>query len=290
MTHGTFWTRWRNGVGWMWVNEPYQAYLPHRETDWVMNLETRDRYHAKQGRSTARVILHAAGARGARPLSLYLKRHYQLPLRERMLALVDPSGPHTPAAAEWRHLERVRSLGVRVPEVVAVGGRTGPRGRLQSFLMIAELTASEPLNELLPTLPPIVGQARFEVLKRGLAAEMARITATLHNAGVFHSDLYLCHFFMDQAHVVSPTDPPTLALIDLHRAVEPRLGRFWKRWKDLGQLLYSTIELDCVTDRDRLRFLVHYGRLAGIRRQRLLARMVKFRAARYLAHNQKGGS
>lgn len=290
MNHGSLWTRWRQGVGWMWVDDLYKPYLPARETEWVMRLETRDRFHAKQGRSTARVVLHAAGSREPRPLSVYLKRHYELSLRQRILALFDPAGPHTPATAEWRKLERVRALGVRVPEVVAAGGRTGPKGALQSFLMIAELAASEPLNELLPTLAPILDQNHLERLKRGIAAEMARITATLHNAGVFHSDLYLCHFFLEKAAVHSPTERPPLALIDLHRAVEPRLWRFWKRWKDLGQLLYSTTDVAGLSDRDRLRFLCHYRRLTGIRGVRFLARMVQLRAARYQAHNQKGGS
>ena len=95
------------------------------------------------------------------------------------------------------HLERVRNLGINVPEVVAAGERIGPRAGLQSFLMIAELTGSTALNELLPRLAARLDRAGFAVLKRRVVNEMARITATLHRACVFHKDLYLCHFFLD---------------------------------------------------------------------------------------------
>ncbi len=287
MNHGSLWTRWRAGVSWMWVAPPFESYLRDRDQAAVMNLETRDRYHAKQGRSTARVVLRSDRPDSRGPLAVYLKRHYRLSTRERMLALFDPAGPHTPAAAERRNLERAAALGVPVPEVVAAGGRTGPRGRLESFLMIAELRSSAALNEILPTLVTHMGKSRFDKLKRALARELARITATLHSAGMFHSDLYLCHFFLERAGEGDPSDRPRLALIDLHRAVEPRFGRFWRRWKDLGQLLYSTHEVACVGDRDRLRFLVHYRRMTGVRGARFLAMLVQFRAARYEGHNQK---
>ena len=54
-------------------------------------------------------------------LSVFLKRHYHLPWPSRLAALVRPGGRHTPASAEWAHLERARGLGIAVPEVVAVG-------------------------------------------------------------------------------------------------------------------------------------------------------------------------
>jgi heptose I phosphotransferase len=78
-----------------------------------------------------------------------------------------------------------------------------------------------------------------------------------------------------------------IVLIDLHRLAEHRLWSDWWRWKDLGQLLFSTEGVDGIIDRDRLRFWKRYRRLVGIKRSRWQARMIRFRAARYLAHNRK---
>ncbi len=78
-----------------------------------------------------------------------------------------------------------------------------------------------------------------------------------------------------------------LSLIDLHRLKEHRLWPDWWRWKDLGQLLFSTYGVDGITDRDRLRFWRIYRRRVGIRRPRWHARMIRLRAARYLEHNRK---
>jgi heptose I phosphotransferase len=252
----------------------------------VMNIQTSDRFHAKQGRSTARVILHQSGS----PLPVYLKRHFQLPWKTRLAALLQPAGRHSPATAEWSHIERVRSLGISVPEVVAAGERIGPKAALQSFLMVAELTQSTALNELLPRLVASLDHQAFALLKRRVVSEMARITARLHNAHVFHKDLYLCHFFLDHdfGTATADTQSPHLTLIDLHRLEEHRYGSDWWRWKDLGQLLFSTEGVPGISARDRLRFWTLYCRHSRINRPALHALMTRLRAARYREHNRKG--
>jgi hypothetical protein len=283
VSFGSLKTRWVHGVNWTWINENYRAQLPVDLAATVMDLESRDRFHAKQGRSTARVVLHAAD----RPLPVYLKRHFRLPLTERMAALLDPAGRHSPAAAEWVHLERARELGIRVPDVVAAGERIGPRTGLQSFLMIAELTGSTALNELLPLLAARLDRSGFALLKRRVVKEIARITATLHRACVFHKDLYLCHFFLDPNGDDSGSSAPKLTLIDLHRLEHHRLLADWWRWKDLAQLLYSTDGVVGITPRDRARFWKCYCRLAGIKRPALDAWVIRLRTARYRDHNRK---
>ncbi len=283
MSYGSLRKRWVHGVDWTWINQSYRAQLPEDLAATVMDLESGDRFHAKQGRSTARVVLHQAG----RPLAVYLKRHFHLPWPSRVAALFDPAGRHSPAAAEMAHLERVRALGINVPDVVAAGERIGPHARLQSFLMIAELTGCHALNEIVPGLAARLDVAAFAALKQRIITEMARITATLHRARVFHKDLYLCHFFLG-SHSDLPASPHLeVSLIDLHRLKEHRLWPDWWRWKDLGQLLYSTDGVAGISGRDCLRFWVAYCRLAGVTRRGLCARMVRLRAARYRGHNRK---
>jgi len=283
VSYGSLCQRWFSGVSWTWINEEYRTRLPEDLCASVMTLESRDRFHAKQGRSTARVVL----VRADRPLAVYLKRHFRLPWPARLAALFDPGGKHSPAAAEWAHLERARVLGINVPEVVAAGERIGPYAHFRSFLMIAELSGCEAVNESLPRLAAQLDAETFHTLKRQLIAEMARITATLHAARIFHKDLYLCHFFHDADRIGQYRRVPHISLIDLHRLTEHRLWPDWWRWKDLGQLLFSTYGVDGITDRDRLRFWSSYRRRVGIHRPSWHARMVRLRAARYLEHNRK---
>jgi heptose I phosphotransferase len=264
----------------MWLAKRYCAALPADFDATVMTLESRDRLHVKQGRSTARVVFHSAEG----PLPVYLKRHYRLPWPARLAALVDPEGHHSPGSAEWVHLERVRRLGIRVPEAVAVGERIGPWGALQSFLMIAELTGAQPLHEALPALVACQDRASFLQWKRALVVEMATIAATLHRERLFHKDLYLCHFFLDMGRLDQVGS--RLTLIDLHRLGEYRFLTDRWRWKDLGQLLYSTEGVAGIGDRDRLRFWSHYCRQLAPRWPRWQLAMIRRKAERYRGHNR----
>lgn len=283
MSHGSLLDRLIRGTRWVWLSEDYRAALPDDLGERAMALESSDRYHAKQGRSTARVRFDSPWG----PLSVYLKRHDRLPWPSRIAAVLNPAGRHTPASAEWSHLNRARMLGVAVPDAVAAGERIGPWGGLQSFLMVAELVGSRELNEVLPGLAASLEPREFARLKRELVREMAGIAAALHNARVFHKDFYLCHFFMDLSERSRPGR--RLTLIDLHRLREHKLTFPRWRWKDLGQLLFSTFGVAGIDDRDRLRFWRHYRRLTGLRLEHWQRRMVILKAERYRAHNRPGG-
>jgi heptose I phosphotransferase len=268
------------GTRWVWLADRYRAALPADLDANVMQIESTDRLHAKQGRSTARVRFDSPGG----PLTVYLKRHLQLPWLARVAALVSPAGRHTPASAEWAHLEQARSLGIAVPDVVAAGERIGPWGTLQSFLMVAELTGCRELNEALPVLAERMAPTRFARLKREIIGEMAAITARLHRANLFHKDLYLCHFFVA---IPVPEGPgPRLTLIDLHRLGEHRMTAFRWRHKDLAQLLYSTYGVEQVDERDRLRFWKHYRKQMKLRFEGLQRAAIRAKAERYLTHNR----
>lgn len=278
---GSLLRRLTRGTRWTWISDDYRAALPPDLDATVMAIESADRLHAKQGRSTARVRFDSPWG----PLSVYLKRHYRLPWRDRLKALLDPDGRHTPGGSELAHLERARSLGISVPDPVAAGERIGPWGTLQSFLMVAELTGSRELNEILPDLIGAMGPREFVRYKRELIAEMAAIAARLHGARAFHKDFYLCHFFLDPGE----TRPGhRLTLIDLHRLAEHRLTAFRWRWKDLAQLLYSTFEVEGIDDRDRLRFWMRYRRASGLRFPRWQRRRILAKADRYRSHNAGG--
>ena len=286
MKYGSLWQRWTRGVRWTWVNDRYRDSLPANFDAGLMALDAPDRLHVKQGRSTARVVFHPP-SHGGGALSVYLKRQYRLSFVSGLAATLDPSGRHSPAATEWTHLETSRALGIPVPDVVATGEQIGPRGRLTSYLMVAELTGCEPLHEAIPRLAARLDAPAFAVLKRRMIGEMARIAATLHAARLFHKDLYLCHFFLDVDRLDRDGRTIRLVLIDLHRLSSRRIGSDWLRWKDLGQLLFSTFGVEGIDDRDRVRFWRLYLRRCPVALAAWQARVVRFRAARYRAHNRK---
>src|SRR5262249_926059 len=90
----------------------------------IMQAIVTDRLHAKQGRTIARWTLGT----DERRLVVYLKRHYRLPWRHGLLALLWPEGSWSPAMQEWEHLEWARAA--RLPVPGAVAGRRRVHGAL----------------------------------------------------------------------------------------------------------------------------------------------------------------
>lgn len=258
--------------------------------DWperIMDVAVTDRFHAKQGRSTGRLILEANGSR----LTVYLKRHYQLSWWRGLIATLWPRAGWSPGFQEWNRLEWARAQGMPVPATVAAAEYIGPWGRLQSVLAIEELADMLPVHEAIPLAADRLPADAFRRWKQGLAEEMARLTRALHTRRWFHKDLYLCHFYIPREDIVQLPAAwrGRLHLIDLHRLQHhPWTWLLWQV-KDLAQLLYSS-EVVGVNARDRLRFWSGY--LYGDRSNRLahwLRYAVLLKWRRYRSHNRKRG-
>ena len=281
----SLWTRLWRGVARVKERPDWSEFAG---TDWVeriMEVIVTDDFHAKQGRSTGRWVLHENGKR----LSVYLKRHYRLPWWQGILAALFPNRGWSPALQEWEHLEWAREHGFPVPAQVAAGEYIGPWGKLRSFLAIEELADMSPLHEAIPLAAEKLESHTFLRWKRGLVREVARLTRELHKRSVFHKDLYLCHFFIPRADLsLTPAEwRGRVHVIDLHRM--GRHGLTWPIWqlKDLAQLLYSS-SVAGLTARDRVRFWRAY--LGPKRRSlwnRLMARLIRFKGRRYERHNAK---
>jgi len=251
----------------------------------IMEVDVTDSYHAKQGRSTGRLILDRDGRR----LSVFLKRHYRLPFWQGLLAALWPGRGWSPAVQEWERLEWARRQGMPVPATVAAGESIGPWGRLQSFLAVEELTGMVPLHRAIPAAATRLAPEAWARWKRGLVIELARLARDLHGRRWFHKDLYLCHFFVPEGDLerVPGAWRGRVHVIDLHRlAHHPRSWRLWQV-KDLAELLYSS-ELPGVTARDRVRFWHHYlGEEGGSRAGQWLRGLVLWKWQRYRRHNEK---
>lgn len=223
--------------------------------DWeerIMAEEVADRFHAKQGRSIGRWTLTSDNGSS---LVVYLKRHYVLPRRHGLLAALFPRRAWSPGLQEWDHLAWAKAAGLPVPRAVAVGELRGPWGRLQSVLAVEELTGMLPLHEAVPLAEQRLSAPEFMDWKRGLIAEMARLSRELHRRRAFHKDLYLCHFYIAESDTALTPSAwmDRVVMIDFHRMGLHRWTWPWWVVKDLAQLLYSS-DVPGVTVRDRLRF------------------------------------
>ena len=290
----SFWQRLTRGWQQLHARPDWEQFAGRDWAGRIMQIGVTNDFHAKQGRSTGRWVMTAP--EGGR-LVVYLKRHYRLPFWHGWLATLRPGGDWSPAMQEYRHLEWARKQGVPVPATVAAGEFIGPWGKLSSFLVVEELTDMLPLHQAVPLAAARLPADVFRRWKRGLAAEMARLSRLLHDRRHFHKDLYLCHFFIHRddtgrlpmaAHDgVAHAWRGKVVLIDLHRLTHHPWTWWWWLLKDLAQLLYSS-EVEGVDVRDQLAFWKHYRGPAGRgNASRWLRLLVLMRWGRYRSHNSR---
>jgi heptose I phosphotransferase len=282
----TFWRRLLHGVRRVHASPEMAQVAGPNWADRIMDVAVTDRLHVKQGRSIGRLVLTSEG----RSLAVYLKRHYRLPRRHGLLALISPGAGRSPALQEWQHLRWAREHGLPVPDAVAGGEFIGPWGRLQSFLAVRELTGMLPLHQAIPAASARLDAVAFRRWKRGLAAELARLAAELHRRRHFHKDLYLCHFYIAEEDTTRLPDwRGRVQLIDLHRLGHHRWT--WPLWlaKDLAQLWYSS-GIAGVDVRDRVAFWRAYRKanptaaaFPGLRA------LIRAKAWSYRRHGTRGG-
>ena len=127
-----------------------------------------------------------------------------------------------------------------------------------------------------------------KLIEAGLAFDKilkstAELTAQLHNTGLHHRDLYLCHF-------MTKTDGPNIELkiIDAARVRElPRILTR-SRWiiKDLSQFWYSTTQLP-IADEQRNNWLAEYQKRTGITNFEKLRTAVTKKSNSIARHDQR---
>lgn len=284
----SWWRRWTSPTRRLRARADWSSFAGDDWASDILGTQVTDDFHAKQGRSTGRLVLKNAGAE----LAVYLKRHYRLPWWRGLLATLWPQGDWSPALQEYRHLQWALREGLPVPRIVAAGEYLRPVGNLQSFLAIEELKGMLALHQAIPRAARQLQPGMFRQWKAGLARELARLTRFLHQRHYFHKDLYLCHFYIPHVDTsLIPAWPGRVHMIDFHRLGRHSLTRPWWRVKDLAQLLYSS-DLAEVDARDRLRFWRHYlnpgPRLAAqFQRADWLAWLVRVKGNRYRRHNEK---
>lgn len=181
----------------------------------------------------------------------YRKWHRGVGWREIIKNCLQLRWPVLGASNEWRALNKLRALSVPSLIPLAFGVRGKNPARQQSFIVTRELTDVIQLDHFFE---------RYSVgikAKHRILASLATIARELHCAGINHRDFYLCHFMLKTQFVANQDQVPEIYLVDLHRAqLRPRVPERWLV-KDLGGLLFSSLNLQ-FTQRDHLRFLRVY--------------------------------
>ncbi len=183
----------------------------------------------------------------------FVKIHRGIGWGEIAKNLLSAKLPVLGAGQEWRALERLHQAGVPTMTAVAYGERGDNPATQHSFIVTEELAPTVSLEDYSLDW---VRQPPEPRLKRALIAEVARMTGTMHRAGVNHRDCYICHFLLHTERPVT-ADDLKLSLIDLHRAqTRTATPRRW-RDKDLAGLYFSALDIG-LTRCDLLRFLKGY--------------------------------
>jgi hypothetical protein len=201
----------------------------------------------------------------------FLKRYHYEPISVFLRASLKLNYPTFSGPAEWRALDALQGLGLRVPRVLAAGDGGGWRRRL-SFILLERLEG----RPLAPMPPELRGNATAQ---RALARSLAELVLKLHDSGLCHRDLYLANIFHD----------PQLGLgvLDCERVRRFR-GPTPMRWrvKDLAALLYSCP--DDIEPGIRSSFLDAYlGSQSGLELRRSWRLRVERKARTLARHGRK---
>lgn len=233
------------------LSKELEKYFPEPDSfTQIMNLEG-EIFRHKEGRKT--LSFH----RGSK--LYFAKLHSGVGWGEIVKAWLRGNKADVDASPEWRAIEKCEAIGVETMVIAGRGLRGANPAKRQSFLITEALEERLQLDHL--GEQGYLGRCGVEKLrlKRQLCLQVAQIARQLHQNGINHRDLYLCHFQVNEEEVQNwqGVGAVSMKLLDLHRAqIRDKVPARWLI-KDLGALYFSAI--DCgITDRDIVLFLREY--------------------------------
>lgn len=254
------------------------------EVIWTHTAEAAIAKNLRTDRITLRFTLDDAG----RERAFYIKRHGRSALKEYIKPLLSFRWPILGARNEWNALLEFHDAGLPTMMPVALG-----QSGSNSFLITEALENCTKLSELTsPTTTPAETEPRRRVDsahavgpdRTSLVKGIARMTRTMHAAGLHHQDYYLGHLLLPNVAAAGEAPPDRVYVIDLGRVRKQQ--PLAKRWivKDLAQLNYSARE---ARPAERIRFLREYlGRKIGTSDRALIA-SIESKTAAIARHSQK---
>jgi heptose I phosphotransferase len=184
----------------------------------------------------------------------FIKIHYGVGWREIFKNLISARLPVIGAQNEYDAIHKLAELKITSLQLIGFGRRGINPARQQSFVITKELgnhISLATLSQDWSNNPPALN------MKRQLIRQVAEIARNLHENGVNHRDLYLCHFLLNQ----QPNHDNSrlvIHLIDLHRVqIRPNTPLRW-RIKDLAALHFSSMDIG-LRRTDYLRFIREYS-------------------------------
>ena len=201
-----------------------------------------DIYRKTANRETKKFVL------GER--TFFIKYHGPIGYKEIIKNLLKFQLPTVSAFPEWKALQKLSRLDIKVPTPLAIFSRGINPANSESFIITESLEPNISIEEILED--QLVNEVKAKK-KRKLIKKVAEISRSLHSNGINHRDLYLCHFLTGK-NLDSNND---IFLIDLHRAqLRSKVPRRWAI-KDIGGLIHSGLGYN-LTERDLYRFFEVY--------------------------------
>lgn len=222
--------------------------LKHKEKqfDQLMNLQGQC-FRAQEGRATQRIVLNNE--------AYFIKQHTGVGFKEIIKNLLQGRLPVISAKNEWQALLKLEKLNIAAPKVLAYGERGCNPAKKESFVLMQALEQTISLETLTANWR---SQPPTYVFKMRLIKKVAEIARQLHQHGINHRDLYICHLLLDSEQAKNTSDINLkIFLLDLHRAqIRKRTPMRWLI-KDLAALYFSSKNIG-LTQRDLLRFIRVY--------------------------------
>lgn len=195
---------------------------------WAESVEG-DVFRQAPGRRTVRVVVDGK--------PYFLKFHSGVGWLEILKNWLVGKRPVLGAENEYRACRHLEQCGVKAPRVAAFAAAPGNPAARRSLVLCDELAGFVSLEELVSAwreAPP------DPVACRRLVVGVAEFVRRLHETGVVHRDLYLCHLLLRaEAWADGRVE---LAVLDLHRArICSPMPDSWRR-RDLAALLFSALD------------------------------------------------
>ena len=212
--------------------------------------------------------------------SFFLKRYAPPTIRDRLKAYLRLKRSAPGARQEWHAMWIFMQVGLPGPVPVAWGQEDETSLVLSegvSHVMKLSEWAERYLGEGSDINPQVLSS------KRKIIEEVANIVARMHIEGLYHQDLYLCHFLCGSEQEGLP-----LTLIDLQRVERHRRLPRRRQVKDLAQLHFSSVQY--ITSQDIGRFWKTYNSIHHIGRRKIpLWHSILRKSQRIRRHTLKHG-